>query len=187
MRGRPESPVDRTTDPSPLGDLLPGRPPELTALEFAFLTASVRADSHERWTAARSSRRLRLLCAVLAFFVVAVAVGGRAVWDQRQDSVVEQKVLHSGELADRSEALLGSDPGAAGLLAGAAYRIRSTAQAVAGLDDAPASAFRGERTWPQTDRPTVRSVCGTPAVGPGSRYRHRKESGPSRSARTAEH
>ena len=104
----------------------PGKQPEPTALQNAFVLASRRA----------SDRRQRsLLGGVSAALVLSLVLGGLALfqWDQ---AVSNQKIAQSRQEAAESEAALSSDPELSTLLALQALRVRPTAQAVTALRDA---------------------------------------------------
>ncbi len=104
----------------------PGKQPEPTALQNAFVLASRRA----------SDRRQRsLLGGVSAALVVSLALGGLALFQWNQ-AVSNQEIAESRQEAAESESALSSDPELSTLLALQALRIRPTAQAVTALRDA---------------------------------------------------
>jgi hypothetical protein len=99
----------------------PGKQPEPTAQQNAFVLASRRA----------SDRRQRsLLGGASVALVVSLALGGlcrrRFQWDQ---AVSNQKIAQSRQEAAESEAALSSDPELSTLLALPALQVRPTVQA----------------------------------------------------------
>ncbi len=97
----------------------PGKQPEPTAQQNAFVLASRRA----------SDRRQRsLLGGASVALVVSLALGGLALfqWDQ---AVSNQKIAQSRQEAAESEAALSSDPELSTLLALPALQVRPTVQA----------------------------------------------------------
>ena len=104
----------------------PGKEPEPTALQNAFVLASRRA----------SDRRQRsLLGGVSAALALSLVLGGLALFQWNQ-AVSNQKIAQSRQEAAESEAALSSDPELSTLLALQALRVRPTAQAVTALRDA---------------------------------------------------
>ncbi|MER6160378.1 hypothetical protein ABT147_33320 [Streptomyces sp. NPDC001868] len=112
----------------------------LTALERAFLTASADARDHELATAARATRRLRLLVAGLSLLTVLALTAASIAYGQRQTAVASQqealtaqREALSRQLATQSAALLDKDPDLASLLAVQAYRTSATREAATSL------------------------------------------------------
>ncbi|MER6029517.1 helix-turn-helix domain-containing protein [Streptomyces sp. NPDC001851] len=126
---------------------------ELTCWERDFLTSSSTARDREHRAAARTTRRLRRLTAMLSALLVVAVAAGLAAWYQygtsehrRQEALVAQRTALSRQLAAQSAALLGDDPDLASLLAVQAYRIRPTAEATSSLYAAAALPLRHRLT-----------------------------------------
>ncbi|WP_163508911.1 helix-turn-helix domain-containing protein [Fodinicola acaciae] len=116
---------------------------ELSAAERAFLTASIDADEGQRHAERRRTRQLRRLVAALTvLLVIAVAVGGLAVY-QRDELGQQQRAALANALAARSAALAAKQPDAAITLALAGYRQAATAQALSALLSAQGQYFAG--------------------------------------------
>jgi WD40 repeat protein len=115
----------------------PGRYPPLTAGETAFLRASGRAASRGRW-------RRRTLAGLLAVLVIAALAGAGIAVKRARANADQQRTADVGQsLASQSAALDASDPVTASLLAGAAWRLSSTAQARYSLLESLAQPVRG--------------------------------------------
>ncbi|MFJ1581984.1 hypothetical protein ACIOC1_01495 [Streptomyces sp. NPDC088197] len=122
-----------------------GGPDELTPTERAFLDASTAARRREEQAAARTTRRLRALTATLSVLLVLAVAAGATAWTQsrsnerqRRAADAARQVALSRQLATTSDALVGSDPELASLLAVQAYRESPTTEAVVSLEAAAA-------------------------------------------------
>lgn len=104
----------------------PGETPEAAA---EFVRASVRREHTERRAAARRTKRLRQLVAVLSCLVLLAAVMTVVAVVSRQDIVRQRDIGLSRQIAGTAIALRMSDPDLAGQLAVAAYDLASTAEA----------------------------------------------------------
>jgi len=104
-----------------------------TAVERAFLDASVELADRERAAAARRSRQLRYLVAGLSVLLVAVVGVGTVAFIQRRDAVAQRQIAISRQLAAESLGLAGTEPGTAMLLAAQAYRTAPTIEARSAL------------------------------------------------------
>ncbi|MEU6407055.1 hypothetical protein [Streptomyces sp. NPDC046985] len=130
----------------------------LTPGERSFLDASLAEHDRQTRAAARTTRRLRTLTAVLtALLLLAVAAGG-AAWDQSRNSdrqrraaEAARKTALSRQLAAQSDAMTATDPDLSALLAVQAYRISRTREAAASLYSAAASPLKrrlsGHTAW----------------------------------------
>ncbi|SHL21047.1 nSTAND1 domain-containing NTPase [Actinacidiphila paucisporea] len=112
----------------------------LTALEAAFLDASVAAREQEIRLAARASRSLRALTVTLSVLLVLAVTAGMVAWRQsrvsdaaRREAVATQRVTLSRQLAAQSASVMSTDTELGMLLAVQAYRVSPTAEATAGL------------------------------------------------------
>lgn len=121
------------------------RAEELTAAEHDFLTASATAHRQEEQTAVRTTRRLRALTATLSILLVLATATTLIAWDQshtsgqaRRKAVAAQRLALSRRLAARSDALIGTDPDLASLLAVQSYRTSPTEEATGSLETAAA-------------------------------------------------
>jgi WD40 repeat protein/transcriptional regulator with XRE-family HTH domain len=119
---------------------------DLTALEQAFLTASIAARDHDQLAAARTTRRLRALTSVLTLLLALAVTAGAIAWNQTRVSQQQRlaadtarQIAVSRQLAAQSAALMVSDPDLASLLAVQAYKTSPTAEATASLYTAAAS------------------------------------------------
>ncbi|MFI9248653.1 helix-turn-helix domain-containing protein [Streptomyces sp. NPDC053069] len=126
---------------------------ELTCWERDFLISSTTARDREHRAAARTTRRLRRLTAMLSALLVVAVTAGLVAWNQyrtsehrRQEALAAQSIALSRQLAAQSAALLGDDPDLASLLAVQAYRIRPTAEATSSLYAAAALPLRHRLT-----------------------------------------
>ncbi|MFF7158023.1 hypothetical protein [Streptomyces sp. NPDC008139] len=122
-----------------------GAADELTPTERAFLDASTAARRREEQAAARTTRRLRALTATLSVLLVLAVAAGATAWTQsrsnerqRRAADAARQVALSRQLATTSDALVGSDPELASLLAVQAYRESPTTEAVVSLEAAAA-------------------------------------------------
>ncbi|WUH92719.1 hypothetical protein OG900_23160 [Streptomyces sp. NBC_00433] len=112
----------------------------LTALEAAFLDASVAAREQEIRLAARASRSLRALTVTLSVLLVLAVTAGMVAWRQsrvsdaaRREAVAAQRVTLSRQLAAQAASVMSTDTELGMLLAVQAYRVSPTAEATAGL------------------------------------------------------
>ncbi|MEU3297503.1 hypothetical protein ABZ722_34905 [Streptomyces longwoodensis] len=119
---------------------------DLTALEAAFLGASVDAREEAERSAARTTRRLRSFAAalsvllVLALTATGIALNQSRVSEQRRDAAeAARHVALSRQLAAQSTGLMGTDPELSALLAVHAYRTSPTKEAATSLYAAAAS------------------------------------------------
>ncbi len=115
----------------------PGRYPALTTGEADFLRASGRAATRGRWG------RRTLAAALVLLLLATLAGAGLAVRSARNSAGQQRTADLSGRLAAQSTALEAVDPVTASLLAGAAWRIASTAQARYSLLESLAQPLRG--------------------------------------------
>ncbi|WP_196777596.1 helix-turn-helix domain-containing protein [Lentzea aerocolonigenes] len=110
--------------------------PELTATEREFIGAS---KARER----RRSRRQRLVAAGLTALLVATTATAVVAVQQRREVDRLGLVRQSQQLAEASEALVGTDPGLAAQKASEAYRTYPTAEARGRVLSAAAAASYG--------------------------------------------
>jgi WD40 repeat protein len=115
----------------------PGRYPALPAAQAEFLRASGRAGTRRR------AGRRTLAGALVLLLLAALAGAGLAVRSARDDASRQRTAATSARLAGQSAALEATDPVAASLLAGAAWRIAPTAQARYSLLESLAQPVRG--------------------------------------------
>nr|WP_042188789.1 RICIN domain-containing protein [Kibdelosporangium sp. MJ126-NF4] len=104
----------------------PGEPPE-AAIEF--VCASAQREQVERRVAARRTKRLRQMVAVLSCLVLLAVVMTVVAVVSRQDIVTQRDIGVSRQAASAAIALRTSDPDLAGQLAVAAYDLVPTAEA----------------------------------------------------------
>ncbi|WP_217213791.1 WD40 repeat domain-containing protein [Streptomyces sp. AC550_RSS872] len=103
--------------PDPAADLA------LTAPERDFLTTALDAREAERRTAARSSRRHRILTVSLSAVLAVALLTAVAVWDAYHDNERRRTQEAARRVADVADALRTTDPRAALLLGAAAWRV----------------------------------------------------------------
>jgi hypothetical protein len=115
----------------------PDRYPALPAAQAEFLRASGRAGTRRR------AGRRTLAGALVLLLLAALAGAGLAVRSARDDASRQRTAATSARLAGQSAALEATDPVAASLLAGAAWRIAPTAQARYSLLESLAQPVRG--------------------------------------------
>ncbi|GAB2917364.1 helix-turn-helix domain-containing protein [Streptomyces heilongjiangensis] len=109
--------------------------------ERAFLTASQAEEDGRRRQARRQVRLRQSMLATLAVLLgLAVTAGGLA-YQQREGALDQERVARSQALAARSASLAGGRPEASMLLAGAAYRAATTAEARGALLSTQAQPF----------------------------------------------
>lgn len=99
---------------------------ELVPLERSFLQASTEAETAERVTADRRTRRLRVLVLALALLLFTSLLAGSAAWKEREDAV-------SRQLAAEATESTGWDVGGAARRALTAYAHGSTTEARSAL------------------------------------------------------
>jgi WD40 repeat protein len=120
----------------------PDRYPALSASETEFLRASGRVMTRGQW-------RRRALAGLLAVLVIAALAGaGIAVKDARTSAAQQSTANVSQRLAAQSMALDATNPVTAALLAGAAWRLGTTAQARYSLLQSLAQPVRGVLSVP---------------------------------------
>jgi WD40 repeat protein/class 3 adenylate cyclase len=102
---------------------------ELNELEHEFLTASRQAELSELEATKRRNRRLRILVAALAVFLVGVLLAGAAALVTRSQSISREKTARSLAFASASNEQLATHFDASLLLSLEANRARETAQA----------------------------------------------------------
>ncbi|KJK38531.1 hypothetical protein UK23_41110 [Lentzea aerocolonigenes] len=105
----------------------------MTAVERAFLDASIDLADSERAAAARRNRQLRYLVAALSVLLVTAVSAGAVALVQRRDVVAQREIAISRQLAAESLGLAGTEPGTAMLLAVQAYRTAPTTEARSAL------------------------------------------------------
>ncbi|QLJ02757.1 helix-turn-helix domain-containing protein [Streptomyces sp. NEAU-sy36] len=105
------------------------RAQDLTAMECAFLTASLTARDQERRASARTTRRLRILTVTLSVLLALATTAGLLAWQQSRTSDQQRDVAQSRELAARSEAVLPRLPEAAMMLALKGFHTAPTVEA----------------------------------------------------------
>ena len=115
---------------------------QLTALERAFLTASLQTRNAEQRVTARTTRRLRLLSAALAAPLVLAVIAAGLAFTQRQSAVTAQHTALSRQLAAQSATLLDINPDLASLLGVQSYRTSPTTEAVTSVYVAAALPLR---------------------------------------------
>jgi WD40 repeat protein/transcriptional regulator with XRE-family HTH domain len=113
----------------------------MTAVERAFLDASVELADRERAATARRNRQLRYLVAGLSVLLVAMVGAGTVALVQRRDAVAQRQIAISRQLAAESLGLTGTEPGTAMLHAAQAYRTAPTIEARSAL--LSMSSYRG--------------------------------------------
>ncbi|GAA0247176.1 hypothetical protein GCM10010492_53500 [Saccharothrix mutabilis subsp. mutabilis] len=104
-------------------------PAAMTAVERAFLAASIDLADQERADTVRRHRQLRYLVIGLSVLLVATVGAGTVALVQRRDAVAQRQTAISRQLAAESLGLAGTEPGTAMLLATEAYRTAPTAEA----------------------------------------------------------
>ncbi|MGV9567979.1 nSTAND1 domain-containing NTPase [Streptomyces sp. NPDC003480] len=124
----------------------PARHPDLTAVEVAFLAASVDARDEAETAAARTTRRLRSFAVALSVLLVLALTASVIAWNQsrvseqqRHAAEAARHVALSRQLAAQSTGLMGTDPELGSLLAVQAYRTSPTKEATTSLYAAAAS------------------------------------------------
>ncbi|MFM9557453.1 nSTAND1 domain-containing NTPase [Streptomyces caniscabiei] len=144
------------------------RDPALTEVERDFLTAAFDAREAERRAAARSTRRSRILAGALSAVLAMALVAGLTAWRQHDDNRHQQTQNTARRIAAVADGLRTTDPRAALLLSGAAWRIArlpetrrallgSLAQPESASFSDPASGFRSRRFLANSGR-TLLSV-----------------------------
>ncbi|MGW2831757.1 nSTAND1 domain-containing NTPase [Streptomyces sp. NPDC001286] len=138
---------------------------QLTPLEGAFLTASLRTRDTERRVTARTNRRLRSLIAALAALVALAVIAAGLAFSERRSAVTAQHTALSRQLAAQSAALLDTNPDLASLLAVQSYRTSPTTEAVTSVYAAAALPLRHRLTghsgqvWSVAFSPDGRTVA----------------------------
>lgn len=130
-------------------------PGELTALERAFLAASLDAHRQEQRAATRTTRRLRALSAALAALVLLASVAAVTAFDQRSTARSQRDIAVSRQLTAEAAELRGADTSyknqnvsVAAQLDIAAYRMHPSPQAYTDLVNATATPLFSDITKP---------------------------------------
>nr|WP_251096685.1 hypothetical protein [Streptomyces sp. Caat 7-52] len=121
-------------------------PGDLTALERAFLAASLDARRQEQRAATRTTRRLRALSAAMAVLVLLASVAAVTAFDQRSTARNQRDIAVSRQLTVEAAELRGADTtyknqnvSVAAQLDIAAYRMHPSPQAYTDLVNATAT------------------------------------------------
>ncbi|RNG20388.1 hypothetical protein EEJ42_23715 [Streptomyces botrytidirepellens] len=133
---------------------------DLTALEHAFLTASLTTRDQEEHAATRTTRRLRRLRAVLSAVVALALVAGMIAWQRSESEEQERLRTEARRIAALADSLRATDPATAMRLSTASWSLADLPETRSALVGALSQREQDAFTDPSMDPAAVRYLSG---------------------------
>ncbi len=124
----------------------PGRKAQLSALEQAYLDASINQKHHEKHAEQRRTRRLHALVGVLVISLVVTLLAGGIAFQQYHEADRQSRLARATQLTATSQSVAATHPDAAMLLAVEAYHLQEEPGTLGALLSAQSQYFTGQLT-----------------------------------------